>query len=98
MFLDIGAAIILTVPIIFPSLVALGFNPLLLGVLIVIIAELGFITPPVGLNVFVAAGVTGVSIGKAFRAAMPFAAVMLITMVILIAFPQITLFLPNLMK
>ena len=97
MFLDIGAVILLTVPIFVPPLEALGFNPIWLGVLIVVVAEMGFMTPPVGLNAFVVHGVTHVPLGKIFRGTLPFAIIMLIGLVILTIFPQISLFLPGIM-
>jgi C4-dicarboxylate transporter, DctM subunit len=98
MFLDIGAITILTVPIIYPPLVALGFDPVWLGVLIVLVSELGFITPPVGLNSFVVSGVTKVPLADVFIGTAPFCGVMILCLAILVAFPQISLFLPNLMK
>jgi C4-dicarboxylate transporter, DctM subunit len=98
MFLDIGAVIILTVPIIYPPLVALGFDPVWLGILIVLLGEIGFITPPVGINAFVVSGVTKVPLGDIFKGSTPFVGMMLVCVVLLVAFPQITLFLPNLMK
>lgn len=98
MFLDIGAVILLTVPIFVPPLEALGFNPIWLGVLIVLVAEAGFMTPPVGLNAFVVHGVTHVPLGQIFRGILPFAMVMLIGLVILTIFPQISLFLPGIIE
>jgi tripartite ATP-independent transporter DctM subunit len=98
MFLDIGAIVLLTVPIVFPPLVAMGFDPLVLAVLIVIEAELGMLTPPVGINSFIVAGMTKVPMGTVFRGVTPFLACMIIGMALFIAIPQISLFLPTLMK
>ena len=95
MFLDIGAVILLTVPIFVPPLKALGFDPIWLGVVICLIAEIGFMTPPVGLNVFIVHGVTKVPLLDIFRGVIPFVCAMLIGVVILLLFPQIALFLPN---
>ena len=97
MFLDIFAAIILTVPIIFPTILALGFDPLWYGVIMVIMIEMGLITPPVGLNVFVLSGVTGIPVGTIFRGVWPFVVSMLVGVIILTIFPEIALFLPNIM-
>jgi C4-dicarboxylate transporter, DctM subunit len=98
MFLDIGAVIILTIPIVFPPLVAMGFDPLLIGVLIVIEAELGMLTPPIGLNAFIVAGMTKVSLGTVFRGVTPFLFCILVGMAIFVAFPQVVTILPSLMK
>ena len=97
MFLDIGAVILLTVPIFVPPLKALGFDPIWIGVLIMLIAEVGFMTPPVGLNAFIVHGVTKVPLSEVFRGVVPFVLVMLLGVVIILIFPQVALFLPNLM-
>ena len=98
MFLDIGAVILLTVPIFIPPLEALGFDPIWMGVLIALIAEIGFMTPPVGLNAFIVHGVTKVPLADVFRGAIPFWIMMIIGVVLLLIFPQIALFLPNIMS
>ncbi|MEW6663880.1 MAG: TRAP transporter large permease [Thermodesulfobacteriota bacterium] len=95
MFLDIGAVILLTIPIVVPPLVSLGFDVIWLGVLIIFICEIGFMTPPVGLNAFVVNGVTGVHLAEIFRGVTPFVFMMLLTLVLLVIFPQISLFLPS---
>jgi tripartite ATP-independent transporter DctM subunit len=96
MFLDIGAVILLTVPIFVPPLEALGFDAIWLGILITMIAEIGFITPPVGLNAFIVHGVTKVPLADVFRGVIPFVIMMLFGIVLVLIFPQIALFLPNL--
>lgn len=98
MFLDIGAVILLTVPIFVPPLETMGFDPIWLGVLFMVVSELGFMTPPVGLNAFVVHGVTHVPLGQVFRGVLPFALIMLIGLIILVIFPQISLFLPSIMS
>jgi tripartite ATP-independent transporter DctM subunit len=98
MVMEMGAVIILTVPTLVPSLMALGFDPVLLGVLIVVLMELGFLTPPVGLNAFVVHDVTKVPLTKVFRGITPFAIIMVVEVIILAAFPRISLFLPDLMS
>jgi C4-dicarboxylate transporter DctM subunit len=92
------AIILLTVPIFFPLIVQLGFNPIWFGILVVRATEIGLLTPPVGLNVFVIKGVApDVPIGTIFRGVFPFLFADLCHVAVLIAFPQIALFLPNMM-
>lgn len=89
--------IILTMPIIFPVVTALGFDPVWFGVLMVIMVEIGVLTPPIGVNVFAMAGISDVPMYSIFRGVVPFWLVMLLAIAILAAFPQIALFLPGLM-
>jgi C4-dicarboxylate transporter, DctM subunit len=92
------AMIILTVPIVFPVVTALGFDPIWFGIIIVMTVELGLIHPPVGMNVFVIkTAVRDVSFTTIFKGVLPFIATDMIRLVILIGFPQIALYLPNLM-
>jgi tripartite ATP-independent transporter DctM subunit len=94
--MDCYAIMILTVPIIFPVVEALHFDPIWFGVLMVIVLEVGLITPPVGLNVFVLkAAAPKVPMTTIFRGIWPFLIAALLSIVILIAFPQIALFLPS---
>jgi tripartite ATP-independent transporter DctM subunit len=97
--MDPGSMIILTIPIVFPLVQALSFDPIWFGVIIVMVAEIGTITPPVGLNVFVVSAVAPeVPITKIFRGIFPFWTVDMIRLAILVALPQISLFLPNIMR
>ena len=94
--MDAMAMIILTVPIIFPVITALGFDPIWFGVIIVMTVELGLIHPPVGMNVFVIKSVVkDVSFTTIFKGVLPFVATDMIRLVILIAFPIIALWLPQ---
>src|SRR5712672_3619889 len=94
--MDAMAMIILTVPIIFPLVTALGFDPIWFGVIIVMTVELGLIHPPVGMNVFVIKSVVkDVSFATIFKGVLPFIATDILRLVILIAFPVIALWLPN---
>ena len=94
--MDAMAMIILTVPIIFPVIVQLGFDPIWFGIIIVMTVELGLIHPPVGMNVFVIKSVVkDVSFITIFKGVLPFVATDLIRLVILIAFPVIALWLPH---
>jgi C4-dicarboxylate transporter, DctM subunit len=94
--MDAMAMIILTVPIIFPVITHLGFNPIWFGVIIVMTVELGLIHPPVGMNVFVIKSVVkDVSFATIFKGVIPFIVTDLIRLVILIAFPILALWLPS---
>lgn len=94
--MDAMAMIILTVPIIFPVIVQLGFDPIWFGVIIVMTVELGLITPPVGMNVFVIKSVVPeLSFSAIFRGAGPFVVTDILRLIILIAFPMIALWLPS---
>jgi tripartite ATP-independent transporter DctM subunit len=94
--MDAMAMIILTVPIIFPVIIALGFDPIWFGVIIVMTVELGLIHPPVGMNVFVIKSVVkDVSFTTIFKGVLPFVATDIVRLIILIAFPIIALYLPT---
>jgi len=96
--IDTMAIVLLTVPIFYPLIMQLGFNPIWFGILVVRTTEMGLITPPVGLNVFVIKGVAkDVPIGTIFRGIFPFLLADLCQVALLVAFPQITLLIPNLM-
>lgn len=99
MFMDAIGMLLLTLPVVFPISLALGFNPIWFGIIVVIMCEVGLITPPVGLNVYVVRGIaTHIPLTDMFRGVIPFVITMLVVVALLIAFPQIVLFLPNLMK
>jgi TRAP-type C4-dicarboxylate transport system permease large subunit len=94
--MDSLAMIILTIPIIFPVITQLGFDPIWFGVIIVMTVELGLIHPPVGMNVFVIKSVVqDVSFSTIFVGVLPFIVTDLIRLVILIAFPILALWLPS---
>jgi len=97
--MDALAMVILTIPIIFPVIRELGFDPIWFGVIIVMTVELGLIHPPVGMNVFVIKSVVqDVSFTTIFKGVLPFILTDLIRLVILIAFPIIALWLPSRMQ
>ncbi|MFH1646727.1 MAG: TRAP transporter large permease [Chloroflexota bacterium] len=98
MFIDPLGAILLTVPVFFPIVTGLGFDPIWFLVLVCVMTELGLITPPVAINVYVVQGVTKVPMEEVFRGIVPFALVFLVGIALLVAFPQISLFLPGTMK
>jgi len=96
--IDTMAIVLLTVPIFFPLIIKLGFDPIWFGILVVRTTEMGLITPPVGLNVFVIKGVArDVPIGTIFRGIFPFLFADVCQVALLITFPQLSLFLPGLM-
>lgn len=98
MFLDIFSAVIVTIPVIFPLILSLEFDPIWFGVIVVIVCEVGLITPPVGMDVFQVSGATGVPTFTIFRGVWPFVVAALICIIILAIFPQIALFLPGTMQ
>ena len=98
-FMDALAMIMLTIPIFFPVSQALGFDPIWFGVVIVLVTEMGVITPPVGVNVYVVHGVAkDVPLEEIFKGVLPMLLALLVCNLILILFPQIALFLPSLMR
>ncbi len=98
-FIDALALIMLTVPIFFPVVLQLGFDPLWFGVIIVLVTQIGVITPPVGVNVYVVSGVAkDVPINVIFKGVVPMLIALIAATLLLIPFPQIALFLPGLLK
>jgi tripartite ATP-independent transporter DctM subunit len=97
--MDSLAMIMLTIPIFFPVITALGYDPIWFGVIIVLVTGMGVITPPVGINVYVVAGVArDVPLHVIFRGAVRLLAAQVVTAALLILFPQIALWLPQLMQ
>ncbi len=102
-FMDSLAFVTLTVPIFYPVVMELGFDPIWFGVIIVMVTEMGVITPPVGINVYVVYGVAKnvlaeeVPLEKIFKGIFPFLLAVILGTLILIMFPSIILYLPNLM-
>jgi C4-dicarboxylate transporter, DctM subunit len=89
---------IMTLPIVFPLLTGLGYDAVWLGVLITLLIEIGMLTPPVGMNIFVLTGMTGgqVRLGQAALAALPYWLALLVLIVLIVAFPALVLWLPGL--
>jgi len=95
-FMDSMALIVVTIPIFFPIVMKLGFDPIWFGVIIVLGAEMGVITPPVGVNVFVIKGIApDVPLETIFKGIFPFLVALIIVTIILVIFPQIATFLPS---
>lgn len=96
-FLDVLAAIILTLPITYPIVVTLGYDPIWWGVVMVRVMEVGMISPPIGINVFVLAKTTDTPIGTIYRGVLPFVLADIFHIALLIAVPELSLFLVKLM-
>ena len=93
------AMVLLTIPLFFPIVTSMGFDPVWFGVLIVMVVQIGLISPPMGMNLFVLkARLPGVGLGVIFRGCRPFVAVMVVMLGVLIAFPSLSLWLPSLMR
>jgi C4-dicarboxylate transporter, DctM subunit len=98
-FLDALALDILTIPIFYPVIKALGYDLIWFGVMIVVVTQMGVITPPVGVNVYVVSGMArDVPMEQVFKGSMPFLYALIVAAIILTAFPQIALVLPNMIK
>jgi len=97
--MDELAMVLLTVPVFYPLLMKLGFDPIWFGIIIIMMCVLGMIAPPVGIIVFIIAGMApDIPMAAIYRGAFPFFLAALFLVIVLVAFPQIVLFLPNLMK
>jgi C4-dicarboxylate transporter DctM subunit len=97
-FLDLGANIIILVPVLYPVTQALGIDPVAFGVITVVALAIGLVTPPVGACLFIACGIARVPLAAASWAALPFIAALLLVVVLLIFFPGLATWLPYQMK
>ena len=98
-FVDALALIMLTIPILYPVVTGLGYDPVWFGVIVVIVTQMGVISPPVGVNVYVVSGIErDVPLQVIFRGALPFLAVLVLAAAIIMMFPAISLWLPNLLS
>jgi len=94
----VAALTFVVLPIVFPIIVALEFNPVWFGILYVINSEMGLITPPIGMNVFVVGGMAkDIPMYTIFKGVLPFVGAMAICTALIIIFPEIALFLPSTM-
>ena len=94
-FMEPSAIILILAPIMFPIASKLGIDPIHLGIIMVVNLEIGLITPPVGLNLFVTSAVTGMPLGATVRAAMPWLVLLLLFLILITYVPAISLALPN---
>jgi len=97
-FMETLATIILLTPILLPLVVQLGVDPIHFGILLVITSEIGFLTPPLGVNLFVAMGIANVTLEQISKAVWPYIVVLTLVTVLLTAVPQISLWLPRLLR
>ncbi|WP_341704087.1 TRAP transporter large permease [Ferrovibrio sp.] len=96
-FMEPSAIILILAPILFPIATQLGIDPVHLGIIMVVNMEIGMITPPVGLNLFVTSGITGMPILQVVRAAMPWLAILLVFLIIITYVPAVSTWLPDLL-
>jgi len=97
-FIDAMALIMLTIPIFYPVVTQLGYDPIWFGVIIVLVGQMGVITPPVGINVYVVNGIArDIPLETIFKGVWPFLVALILGTLSLITFPQIVTFVPSLM-
>ncbi|MDX2505860.1 MAG: TRAP transporter large permease subunit [Gammaproteobacteria bacterium] len=96
-FMEPSGLLIIVAPLVFPIAIALGIDPIHLGIIMVVNMEIGMITPPVGLNLFVTAGVAGMQMLKVVKAAAPWLAIMFVFLIIITYVPSVSTWLPTLM-
>jgi len=94
-FMEPSAILLIMAPILFPIAMQLGIDPIHLGIIMVVNMEIGMITPPVGLNLFVTAGITGMSLMRVVKAALPWLMILLVFLVIITYIPIVSTWLPN---
>ncbi len=94
-FMEPSGLIVIVAPLVFPIAVALGVDPVHLGIIMVVNMEIGMITPPVGLNLFVTSGVAGMSMMSVVRASLPWLMILLFFLVLVTYIPQLSIWLPN---
>ena len=97
-FMEPTGIILILAPILFPIAMQLGIDPVHLGIIMVVNLEIGMVTPPVGLNLFVTAGITKMSIGQVIRAALPWLSILLVYLVFITYVPIVSLWLPGLFR
>jgi len=90
---------LITLPFTFPLIVSIGYDPVWFGVALVVLIEIGLLTPPVGMNMFIVMAITRgeMTLGEVARACVPFWSIQVLLLVLITAFPQIVMFLPNLL-
>lgn len=98
LFLDLISILILTVPVMLPVIQQLGLDPVWFGIIIILLAEVGIVTPPVGMNVFVVSKISGISLRECFAGVVTPIIAVLLLIIVLVIWPEITLWLPNTMK
>ena len=97
MLLDVMSAIIITIPVLFPAIVAMGYDPFWFGVVIMLVVQMGVITPPIGMDVFVLSSAIKVPAWTIFKGVAPFVVAILLCIIILMAVPWIATVIPSTM-
>ncbi|WP_404330281.1 TRAP transporter large permease [Mesobacillus maritimus] len=95
LFLDLFGSMLLTLPLVFPLITSMGYDPIWFGIVVVLVLEIGLVTPPVGINLYITSQQSGVSIKKVLQGSIPFIGVLLFVVFLLILFPELVLYLPS---
>ncbi len=96
-FMEPSGLIVIVAPLVFPIAIELGIDPIHLGIIMVVNMEIGMITPPVGLNLFVTSSITGMGILQVMMAALPWVGILFCFLILITYVPEVSLFLPNLL-
>ncbi|MDC9721110.1 MAG: TRAP transporter large permease subunit, partial [Gammaproteobacteria bacterium] len=94
-FMEPSGLIVIVAPLVFPIAIELGIDPIHLGIIMVVNMEIGMITPPVGLNLFVTSGVVGMPMMRVVKAALPWLAILFVFLIMVTYIPAISTFLPT---
>ena len=94
-FMEPSGLLVIVAPIVFPIAIQLGIDPIHLGIIMIVNMEIGMITPPVGLNLFVTSGVAGMSMMRVVKASLPFLAVLFVFLIMVTYIPWLSTYLPN---
>jgi C4-dicarboxylate transporter DctM subunit len=97
MFIDLGANIVLLIPVLFPVIQQLGIDPIFFGVITVVALSVGLVTPPVGASLFITCDISKTPLIDAFKASLPYLGGVLLTITVMILFPEIVMYFPNLL-
>lgn len=95
--METNAAIIILAPILYPAIIEVGIDPVHFGIVMVVNLAIGMITPPLGMNLFVASGMRKISVDSIVKANWGYLAISIVALMIITYFPQLTLWLPNLL-
>ena len=93
-FMEPSGLLLIVAPVVFPIAIQLGVDPVHLGIIMVVNMEIGMITPPIGLNLFVTSGITGMSLVRVVKAALPFVAVLMLFLILVTYVPIMSTWLP----
>ena len=93
-FMEPSGLLVIVAPVVFPIAMELGVDPIHLGIIMVVNMEIGMITPPIGLNLFVTSGITGMSLARVVKAAAPFVAVLFVFLILVTYIPALSTWLP----